>query len=119
MIENHNSWYLYPNMRAKYVHGRSEHNHLHISSSIKPTSTYPSIITPTRECRLSRERSCLLVDAGAVAGDRVLGWATREWLSTLLEDCTISSIHVLEKGGSRDLPIKCWLLMGYPWFCAR
>jgi len=52
---------------------------------------------------VSCERNCLLVDAGAVAGDSVLGWATRKWLSTLLEDCTTSSIHVGEIGGFKTL----------------
>lgn len=35
----------------------------------------------------------LLVDANTVAVDSIFGWATSEWLSTLLENYAISSVE--------------------------
>jgi hypothetical protein len=82
-----------------------------INAYLKYALITPAIATPPR---------LLNVDAHAVAVDGVLSGSTGEWLSSLLEDYDlVSELPKPIKTMALHLPIKFWLLMGYPWFWAR
>jgi hypothetical protein len=71
------------------------------------------------EPNFSTSKRLLNVDACAVAVDSVLGRATSEGLGSLLENYkSIVSTYLEHEEHSCHchLPIKCWLLIGYPWF---